>query len=77
MAKITFRGNNFTDRKIYMYTIISGTNRPGSNTIKIARQYHHIMEQKGAEITVRQQRYPACVVGEEGPAHRRFNRKGG
>ena len=32
-----------------MYTIISGTNRPGSNTIKIARQYHHIMEQKGIE----------------------------
>jgi chromate reductase, NAD(P)H dehydrogenase (quinone) len=29
------------------YSIISGTNRPGSNTIKIARQYQQILAQKG------------------------------
>jgi chromate reductase, NAD(P)H dehydrogenase (quinone) len=29
------------------YSIISGTNRPGSNTIKIARQYQQILQQKG------------------------------
>jgi chromate reductase, NAD(P)H dehydrogenase (quinone) len=32
-----------------MYTIISGTNRAGSNTIKVARQYHRLVEQKGIE----------------------------
>lgn len=32
-----------------MYTIISGTNREGSNTIKVARQYHKLIEQKGIE----------------------------
>lgn len=30
-----------------MYTIISGTNRPGSNTLKVARQYQQILERKG------------------------------
>jgi chromate reductase len=32
-----------------MYTIISGTNREGSNTIKVARQYQEILAQKGIE----------------------------
>lgn len=32
-----------------MYTIISGTNRADSNTIKIARQYHHFLKEKGIE----------------------------
>src|ERR1700722_10552368 len=32
-----------------MYTIISGTNRPGSNTIKVAEQYRQLMQQKGIE----------------------------
>lgn len=32
-----------------MYTIISGTNRRGSNTIKVARQYRKLVEQKGIE----------------------------
>ncbi|ULQ53515.1 NADPH-dependent FMN reductase [Flavihumibacter fluvii] len=30
-----------------MYTIISGTNRTGSNTIKIASQYKNLLELKG------------------------------
>jgi len=30
-----------------MYTIISGTNRPDSKTLKIARQYRQILLQKG------------------------------
>jgi chromate reductase, NAD(P)H dehydrogenase (quinone) len=30
-----------------MITIISGTNRKGSNTIKVARQYQQLLEQKG------------------------------
>lgn len=29
-----------------IYTIISGTNRPGSNTIKVARQYLGILQKK-------------------------------
>ncbi len=29
------------------YTIVSGTNRTGSNTIKIARQYQRMLEEKG------------------------------
>ncbi|HRP32593.1 MAG TPA: NAD(P)H-dependent oxidoreductase [Agriterribacter sp.] len=30
-----------------IYTVISGTNRPGSNTIKVARQYFQLLEKKG------------------------------
>ena len=30
-----------------MYTIISGTNREGSNTLKIAELYHSLLAQKG------------------------------
>jgi chromate reductase, NAD(P)H dehydrogenase (quinone) len=30
-----------------MYTIISGTNRPDSNTLKIAKEYRKLMLQKG------------------------------
>ena len=30
-----------------VYTIISGTNRPGSNTIKVAKQYLRLLEKKG------------------------------
>ncbi len=32
-----------------MITIISGTNRHGSNTEKVAREYQHIMKEKGLE----------------------------
>lgn len=32
-----------------MYTIISGTNRPDSNTLKIAREYRKLLLQKGQE----------------------------
>jgi chromate reductase, NAD(P)H dehydrogenase (quinone) len=32
-----------------MYTIISGTNRVGSNTLKVARQYQAILKQKGVD----------------------------
>ncbi|MFT3747852.1 MAG: NAD(P)H-dependent oxidoreductase [Agriterribacter sp.] len=32
-----------------IYTIISGTNRPGSNTIRVARQYENILKAKGIE----------------------------
>jgi chromate reductase, NAD(P)H dehydrogenase (quinone) len=31
------------------YTIISGTNRQGSNTKKIAKAYQHILQQKGID----------------------------
>jgi chromate reductase, NAD(P)H dehydrogenase (quinone) len=38
----------YTNFKVIgMITIISGTNRKGSNTIKVARQYQQILEQKG------------------------------
>ena len=30
-----------------MYTIISGTNRVGSNTLKVAKAYQHILKEKG------------------------------
>ncbi len=30
-----------------IYTIISGTNRPGSNTIRVAKQYFQLLEKKG------------------------------
>jgi chromate reductase, NAD(P)H dehydrogenase (quinone) len=33
-----------------MITIISGTNRKGSNTIKVARQYQQLLEQKGQTV---------------------------
>jgi chromate reductase len=32
-----------------MITIISGTNRPGSNTLKVAKEYQRILKQKGVE----------------------------
>jgi NAD(P)H-dependent FMN reductase len=32
-----------------MYTIISGTNRPGSNTLKVAKEYQRILTEKGIE----------------------------
>jgi chromate reductase, NAD(P)H dehydrogenase (quinone) len=32
-----------------MYTIISGTNRPGSNTLKVAREYQRFLKAKGIE----------------------------
>jgi chromate reductase, NAD(P)H dehydrogenase (quinone) len=34
---------------IMMYTIISGTNRAGSNTLKVSRQYQRILKRKGIE----------------------------
>lgn len=35
-----------------MYTIISGTNRPGSNSLKIASQYKDILQSRGIEAQV-------------------------
>ena len=35
-----------------MYTIISGTNRPGSNTLKIAEQYRNLLAEKGSKASV-------------------------
>ena len=35
-----------------MYTIISGTNRPGSNTIKIAEQYRNLLAEKGNKASM-------------------------
>ena len=35
-----------------MYTIISGTNRPGSNTLKVAMQYQSIFKAKGIEAAI-------------------------
>ncbi len=32
-----------------MYTIISGTNRPGSNTLKVAKEYQRLLTSKGIE----------------------------
>ena len=32
-----------------MYTIISGTNRAGSNTLKVARQYRALLKEKGID----------------------------
>jgi chromate reductase, NAD(P)H dehydrogenase (quinone) len=34
------------------YTIISGTNRPGSNTKKVALAYQRILQQKGVEAAL-------------------------
>jgi chromate reductase len=35
-----------------MYTIISGTNRVGSNTLKVAKQYQAILKEKGIEAGI-------------------------
>ncbi|MFZ1306456.1 MAG: NAD(P)H-dependent oxidoreductase, partial [Ferruginibacter sp.] len=35
-----------------MITIISGTNRNGSNTFKVAREYQQICKEKGIEANV-------------------------
>jgi len=35
-----------------MYLIVSGTNRPQSNTLKIARQYRDLLLQRGVEATL-------------------------
>ena len=35
-----------------MYTIIAGTNRPGSNTLKVAKQYQSIFMANGIEAAV-------------------------
>ncbi len=35
-----------------MYTIISGTNRPGSNSLKVATQYKQILESRGIQARV-------------------------
>lgn len=32
-----------------MYTIISGTNRPGSNTLKVAKEYQRLLKNKGID----------------------------
>ena len=32
-----------------MYTIISGTNRAGSNTLKVAKEYQRLLKEKGIE----------------------------
>jgi chromate reductase len=32
-----------------MYTIISGTNRPASNTLKVAKEYQHFLKEKGID----------------------------
>ena len=37
---------------INMYTIISGTNRPESNSLKVAAQYRRILESRGIEARV-------------------------
>lgn len=35
-----------------MYTIISGTNRAGSNTFKVAKEYQRFLKQKGIAATI-------------------------
>ncbi len=35
-----------------MYTIISGTNRAGSNTMKVATQYQHMLAAKGKKVSL-------------------------
>ncbi len=35
-----------------MYTIISGTNREGSNSLKIAKQYQQLLREKGIEAGI-------------------------
>jgi chromate reductase, NAD(P)H dehydrogenase (quinone) len=35
-----------------MYTIVAGTNRKGSNTLKVAQQYQQLLAAKGLETTL-------------------------
>ena len=35
-----------------MYTIISATNRPGSNTLKVSKQYQHFFSDEGIDSTL-------------------------
>jgi chromate reductase, NAD(P)H dehydrogenase (quinone) len=35
-----------------MYTIISGTNRAGSNTLKVAKEYQRLLKEKGIEANL-------------------------
>lgn len=35
-----------------LYTIISGTNRKGSNTLKVAEQYKQLLDEKGIEASL-------------------------
>jgi len=35
-----------------MYTIISGTNRAGSNTLKVAKEYFRLLQAKGVDATL-------------------------
>ncbi|NQX42488.1 NAD(P)H-dependent FMN reductase [Pedobacter steynii] len=35
-----------------MVTIISGTNRPGSNTLKVAKYYQKVLSEKGLEANI-------------------------
>lgn len=35
-----------------MYTIISGTNRAGSNTLKVAKEYQRILKEKGVAANI-------------------------
>ena len=35
-----------------MYTIISGTNRPGSNTLKVAEQYQRLLKSRGIDANL-------------------------
>jgi len=35
-----------------MYTIVSGTNRHGSNTLKVAKEYQRFLKQKGIEANI-------------------------
>jgi NAD(P)H-dependent FMN reductase len=35
-----------------MYTIVSGTNRAGSNTLKVAKEYQRFLKQKGIEANL-------------------------
>jgi NAD(P)H-dependent FMN reductase len=34
------------------YTIISGTNRPGSNTLKVALQYQQMLDTRGVKAAL-------------------------
>ena len=35
-----------------MVTIISGTNRPGSNTLKVAKYYQKVLSEKGLQANI-------------------------
>lgn len=35
-----------------MYTIVSGTNRTGSNTLKVAKEYRRFLKEKGVEANL-------------------------